>query len=113
MRKTGFTLLLASFALGLASPGAAQEGEPEIVSFRCVLAFDAVLAELDKQAENPVTQAALERISEESGEFVCVRANDDTIVVRLESPELAPTDGRLIFTVSPSSYRGMKPYFGP
>ena len=113
MNKTGIATLLALFGLGLAGYGAAQESEPEIVSFRCVLAFDAVLAELDRQAENPVTQQALERIDEERGEFVCVRARDETIVVRLQSPDLAPTEGRLIFTVDPATYRVMKTYFGP
>ena len=107
------TLALACLALGLSAPGGALQGEPEIVSFRCVLALDAVLAELDKQTENPVTREALERIDEDRGEFVCVHADDSTIVVRLQSPDMAPTEGRLIFTVDPSTYRVMKTYFGP
>ena len=113
MNKTGIAILLATLGLGFAAQGNAQERGPETVSFRCVLAFDAVLAELDRQAENPVTQQALERIDEDNGQFVCVRANDRTIVVRLQPPDLAPTEGRLIFTVDPATYRVMKTYFGP
>ena len=113
MNKTRIPILFSSCALLVAANGAAQESEPETVSFRCVLAFDAVLAELDKQAENPVTQQALERIDEDRGQFVCVRANDETIVVRLLPPDLGPTEGRLIFTVDPATYRVMKTYFGP
>lgn len=113
MNKTGIAILLALFGLGLAAGGTAQESEPEIVSFRCVLAFDAVLAELDRQAENPVTQQALERIDEDRGEFVCARASDETIVVRLQTPDMSPTEGRLRFTVDPATYRVLKTYFGP
>lgn len=113
MNHTGTTALLASIFLGFAGSAAAQEGQSETVSFRCVLAFDAVLAELDRQAENPVTQEALERIDEDRGEFVCVRADAKTIVVRLQSPDLAPTEGRLLFTVDPRTYRVLKTYFGP
>ena len=113
MNKTGTAALLASIAFGLAAPGAAQEGKPETVSFRCVLALDAVLAELDRQAGNPVTQEALERIDEDSGEFVCLRADAKTIVVRLQSPDLETTEGRLRFTVDLGTYRVLKTYFGP
>ena len=113
MNKTGITALLASIALVLAGPGAAQQGEAEIVSFRCVLALDAVLAELDRQAENVVIKEALERIDEERGEFVCGLADAETIVVRLQSPDLAVTEGKLVFTVDPVTYRVLKTYFGP
>jgi hypothetical protein len=105
---------LAALALGLAGTGAlAQQAEPEIISFRCALALDAVVAELDTQAENPVTQQALDRIDEDRGEFVCVRADETTIVVRLQSPDMAPTEGKLVFTVDARTYRVLKTYFGP
>jgi hypothetical protein len=105
---------VAVLALGLGSPGSyAQQAEAEVISFRCALALDAVVAELDTQAENRVTQQALDRIDEDSGEFVCVRADEKTIVVRLQSPDMAPTEGKLIFTVDARTYRVLKTYFGP
>lgn len=105
---------IAALSLGLACHGVqAQQAEPEIVSFSCALALDAVVAELDTQAENRITQQALERIEVESGEFVCLRADEKTIVVRLQSPDMAPTEGKLIFTVDAQTYRVLKTYFGP
>ena len=104
----------AALTFGLACPGPyAQEAEPEVISFRCALALDAVVAELDTQAENRITQQALDRIDEDSGEFVCVRADAATIVVRLQSPDMAPTEGKLVFTVDARTYRVLKTYFGP
>ena len=114
MKKTWIAAIsLASIVLGFAFPVAAQQGEPVIVSFRCVLALDAVLAELDRQSENLVIKEALERIDEDRGEFVCVHVDAKTIVVRLQSPDLAVTEGKLVFTVDPVTYRILKTYFGP
>ena len=114
MMPTRIHAAVAALVLVLACPGThAQQAEPEIISFRCALALDAVVAELDTQAENPVTQQALERIDEDRGEFICVRADQTTIVVRLQSPDMTPTEGRLVFTVDARTYRVLKTYFGP
>ena len=112
MNKIRAAIALAASALACGN-GAAQQAEAEVVSFRCVLALDAVLAELDRQADNPVIEQALDRIDEDRGEFVCSRADTRTIVVRLQSPDLAPAEGKLVFTVDPVTYKIMKTYFGP
>lgn len=106
--------LATALALGLACQGAtAQQPEGEVISFRCALALDAVIAELDTQAQNPVTQQALERSGEDNGEFVCIRADAKTIFVRLQSPDMLSIDSRLVFTVDARSYEVLKTYFGP
>ena len=112
MKNTRAAIALAATVLAPGN-GAAQQPDAEVVSFRCVLALDAVLAELDRQADNPVIEQALARIDEDRGEFVCARADAATIVVRLQSPDLAPAEGKLVFTVDPATYRVMKTYFGP
>lgn len=91
----------------------AQENRGEVISFRCALALDAVIAELDSQAENPVTQQALERIDENSGEFVCIRADEKTIFVRLQAPDMVSTESKLVFTVDARTYKVLKTYYGP
>ena len=106
--------LATALLLGFACCGAsAQQSEGEVVSFRCALALDAVISELDKQAGNPVTQQALERSGEDNGEFVCIRADPKTIFVRLQSPDMGPTDSRLVFSIDARTYEVLKTYFGP
>jgi len=85
----------------------------DVVSFRCALALDAVIAELDSQAQNPVTQQALERIDEDSGEFICILADAKTIFVRLQAPDMVSTDSKLVFTVDARTYEVLKTYYGP
>ena len=85
----------------------------DVISFRCALAIDAVLSELDKQAKNPVTQKALERANEDTGEFVCVRADADTILVRLQAPNMLPEEGKLVFTIDARTYKVTKTTYGP
>lgn len=85
----------------------------DVVSYRCALALDAVLAELNSQAQNPVTQQALERIEEDSGEFVCVLADAKTIFVRLQSPDMVSTDSKLVFIIDARSYEVLKTTYGP
>lgn len=104
--------LAPALALGFAC-FAAQAQEAEVISFRCTLALDAVIAELDTQASNPVTQQALERIDEDSGEFVCIRADEKTIFVRLQAPGMVATESKLVFTVDARTYEVLKTYYGP
>lgn len=85
----------------------------DVISFRCALALDAVLGELDKQAKNPVTQKALERAGEDTGEFVCVRADADTILVRLQAPDMLAEEGKLVFTIDARTYEVLKTTYGP
>jgi hypothetical protein len=106
--------LAIALLAGLAwSAAIAQQAPSEVVSFRCGLALDAVIAELDKQAENPVTQQALERLGEDQGEFVCVRTDDRTIVVYLLARDRSVLEGKLVFTVDARTYEVLKTYYGP
>jgi hypothetical protein len=73
-----------SFILAIATPSLLlAETTEEVVSFRCSLAIDAVFAEMDKQAENLVTQEALSQINEKNGEFVCIQTDDDVNTYRV------------------------------
>ncbi len=101
-----FLLGLSVFNLVAAAP------EGEIVSFRCGLAIDAVIAELDTQASNPVTQEAMSKIDETNGEFVCIPVDDLKIFVRLQSKAMSATDNRLLFTVNTQTYRVTKTLYG-
>ncbi len=85
----------------------------DVVSYRCALALDAVIAELDSQAKNAVTQKALQRIDEDSGEFVCVLADADTIYVRLQAPDMLSSESKLVFTIDAHSYEVLKTTYGP
>ncbi len=100
------TLLLPGLSLFAADP------EQEVVSFKCGLAIDAVFAELDTQADNPVTQEALDRIDESNGEFVCISADESDIFVKLQAKDMGPTENRLVFTVNTRTYRVVKTLFG-
>jgi hypothetical protein len=114
MASTITRRLAPALLLGFACCGAsAQQSDGQVVSFRCALALDAVIAELDKQTNNPVTRQALERSGEENGEFVCIQGDQRTIIVRLQSPDMGPTEGRLVFSVDARTYKVLKTYFGP
>ncbi len=85
----------------------------EIVSFRCSLAIDATFAELDRQAENPVTQEAMSRIDENSGQFVCIKGKDSKMYVRLQSTDMVASDNKLVFTIDTRTYKVIKTLYGP
>ena len=91
----------------------AGDESAEIVSFRCSLAIDATFAELDRQAHNPVTQDAMSRIDENSGQFVCIKGHDSKIYVRLQSTDMVPSDNKLVFTIDTRSYKVIKTLYGP
>ncbi len=104
---------LLALILGIANPSLLQaETSEEVVSFRCGLAIDAVIAEIDKQATNLVTQEALSLINEKNGEFVCIQTDDSKMFVRLQSKEMKATDNRLVFTIDVQTYRVLKTFYG-
>ena len=108
MQKSFLAIMLAIAAPLLH----AADSVEEVVSFRCGLAIDAVIAAMDKQSGNLVTQEALRKINDETGEFVCVQSDDSKLFVRLQSREMSATENRLIFTVDPQTYRVLKTYYG-
>lgn len=95
----------------LITPLAAAPAE-ETVSFRCGLAIDAVIAEMDSQSENPITQEALSRIDEDNGQFVCRFTDDGKIYVRLQTLDMTPADNRLVISLDAATYRVLKTYYG-
>lgn len=102
-----------TFILAIATPSLLlAETTEEVVSFRCSLAIDAVFAEMDKQAENLVTQEALSQINEKNGEFVCIQTDDSKMFVRLQSKEMKATDNMLVFTIDVNTYRVLKTFYG-
>lgn len=108
MQKSSLAIILA-----MASPMLhSAESAEEVVSFRCGLAIDAAIAEMDRQSGNLVTQEALSKINDENGEFVCVQTEQSKLFVRLQSKEMSATESRLIFTVDPRTYRVTKTYYG-
>ena len=105
------TLLAIAVLLSALNSVTAQESE-EVVSMRCGLAIDAVFAELDKQAENPVTQQALDSIDDDNGQFICLQADDSKIYVRLQSKQMTAIDNKLLFTVNAKTYRVTRTQYG-
>ena len=104
---------LLAFILGIATPSLLHaESSEEVVSFRCSLAIDAVIAEMDKQAENLVTQEALSQINDKNGEFVCIQTDDSKMFVRLQSKDMKATDNKLVFTIDVNTYRVLKTFYG-
>lgn len=102
-----------AFILAIAASSLlAAESVEEVVSFRCGLAIDAVIAEMDKQSGNPVTQEALSKIDDKNGEFVCIQTEESKLLVRLQYKGMLATDNRLLFTVDPRTYRVLKTYYG-
>jgi len=96
---------------GVCTPLAAQSGE-ELVSFRCALAIDAVLAELDMNSENLVIQQALQHIDDVNGQLVCIPMNADEIQVRMQSTEMSGNDNRLVFSLDANTYEVRKTFYG-
>lgn len=90
----------------------ATAGAEELVSFRCALAIDAVLAEMDKQAQNLVMQQALSSIDDVNGQLVCIPMNADEIQVRLQSTQMADNDNRLVFSLDAKTYSVRKVFYG-
>jgi len=98
-------------AAGACNPLAAESGE-ELVSFRCALAIDAVLAKLDSNSENLVIQQALRQIDDVNGQLVCIPISADEIQVRLQSTEMTGNDNRLVFSLDAKTYTVNKTFYG-
>jgi len=116
MRKTSRCLQVLLVGLGLAGAGvsnplAAQASE-ELVSFRCALAIDAVLAELDSNSNNLVIQQALQHIDDVNGQLVCIPMSADEIQVRMQSTEMTGNDNRLVFSLDAKTYKVRKTFYG-
>ena len=109
MRNRKFLLLLIT--LLLASPARAQQTEA-VVSFKCALAIDAVLAELDKSADNLVVRQALSGIDDINGQLVCIDIDAKEIQVRLQSTDMHPNDNRLVFSLDARTYVVKKTFYG-
>lgn len=106
----------ATLAAGLAAgslciPLTAQADE-ELVSFRCALAIDAVLAKLDTSVENLVIQQAMAHINDVNGQMVCIPMSADEIQVRLQSTEMTGNDNRLVFSLDARTYEVRKTFYG-
>ncbi len=106
--------LLPAIALAgcLLAPVVGAQQEEELVSFRCALAIDAVLARLDEQTENLVIQQALESINDKNGQLVCIYMSDDEIQVRLQTTDMTPADNRLVFSLDANTYSVRKTFYG-
>ena len=104
--------LLAVLLSGLAS-GYVYAAEPatEVVSFRCALAIDAALAELDKQV-NPIIGEALSTIDDVNGQLVCIQMSSKEIQVRLQSTDMTSADNRLVFSIDANTYTVLKTFYG-
>jgi len=89
-----------------------EEQESELVSFRCALAIDAVLARLDEQTQNLVIQQALESINDKNGQLVCIYMSADEIQVRLQSTDMTSADNRLVFSLDAKTYSVRKTFYG-
>jgi hypothetical protein len=99
--------------LVLVPPKLATAAPPEeLVTFRCALAIDAVLKELENLSENLVAREAINKIDDVNGEFVCIYINPKEIQVRLQSTDLTDADNRLVFALDASTYVVLKTYFG-
>ena len=98
-------------AILFAGPAQAQTPE-QVVSFRCALAIDAVLAELDNSADNLVIQQALENVDDINGQLVCISINAEEIQVRLQSTDMHPNDNRLVFSLDARTYVVKKTFYG-
>jgi hypothetical protein len=106
--------LMPAIALAgcLLAPGVAAQQEEELVSFRCALAIDAVLASLDEQTQNLVIQQALESINDKNGQLVCIYMSADEIQVRLQTTDMTSADNRLVFSLDAKTYSVRKTYYG-
>ncbi len=111
---TGTLCLLLTLLAGFYSvnPASAEPGEEEQVSFRCALAIDAVLARLDEQIENLVIKQALDRITEQNGQLVCIPMSANEIQVRLQASDMTAADNRLVFSLNAKTYKVLKTFYG-
>jgi hypothetical protein len=111
---TGTLCLLLTLLAGFycVNSFAAEPREVEQVSFRCALAIDAVLARLDEQIENLVVKQALDRITEQNGQLVCISISADEIQVRLQASDMTAADNRLVFSLDAKTYKVLKTYYG-
>ena len=111
---TARAALLPAIALAgcLLAPVVGAQQEEELVSFRCALAIDAVLARLDEQTENLVIQQALESINDKNGQLVCIYMSADEIQVRLQTTDMTPADNRLVFSLDANTYSVRKTFYG-
>ena len=106
-----FSRLCMLLLVALISPALAQTAD-EVVSFRCALAIDAVLSELDDSAENKVIQQALDGIDDVNGQLVCISIDAREIQVRLQSTDMHPNDNRLVFSLDARTYVIQKTFYG-
>jgi len=104
---------MAAIALAgcLLAPGVVAQQQEELVSFRCALAIDAVLAKLDEQ-QNLVIQQALKNINDKNGQLVCIYMSADEIQVRLQSTDMTAADNRLVFSLDANTYSVRKTFYG-
>ena len=104
--------LLAFLFSGLA-PGYVYAAEPatEVVSFRCALAIDAALTELDEQV-NPIIREVLSTIDDVNGQLVCIQMSSKEIQVRLQSTDMTSADNRLVFSIDAKTYTVLKTFYG-
>ena len=107
--------LIPGLILGLmllsSGPARAQAAD-EVVSFRCALAIDAVLARLDEDADNKVIREALSDIDDVNGQLVCIAIDAEEIQVRLQSTDMHPNDNRLVFSLDARTYVVNKTFYG-
>jgi hypothetical protein len=94
------------------SAAAAEPDADELVSFRCALAIDAVLAKLDEEAQNLVIKQALSTIDDKNGQMVCISMNADEMQVRLQSTDMKDSDNRLVFSLDAKTYKVRKTFYG-
>ena len=111
--RARWRLLLAALFTGASVTGTVlAQGSEELVSFRCALALDAVLAKLDSSSENLVVQQALANIDDVNGQLVCIPMSADEIQVRLQSTEMTGNDNRLVFSLDAKTYEVRKTFYG-
>ena len=104
---------LWALAMGFLCLGpVSAEFEEEVVSFRCALAIDSVLAELDENAENLVIQQALSHINDNNGQLVCITISPSEIQVRLQYTEMANNENRLVLSLDANTYAVNKIFYG-
>ena len=104
--------IAASLPLLIAASPATAAGDEELVSFRCALAIDAVLAKLDESAENLIIQQALASINDDNGQLVCIPINAGEIQVRLQTTDMTRADNRLVFSLDAKTYSVRKTFYG-
>ena len=116
IRMTHRWLQVLLVGVGLAGAGVchplAAQSSHEVVSFRCALAIDAVLAELDSNSTNLVIQQALQHIDDVNGQLVCIPMSADEIQVRMQSTEMSGNDNRLVFSLDAKTYAVRKTFYG-